>query len=159
MGVRETEGGDPEFSLEDPSQVTIRHPQPTGQPGEAQPIREAVFDQARSAVGKAGVCLDTRIARCELRPAPETWPETGRLGRSRAREKDTAPRPRRFYGADGPAVYAGRRNPCEKAAVKARVMGQEGLVAYVRIEFHGLNITFRKAGYSPFSDMTAKNLG
>ncbi len=87
VGLCETDRGNPEFSLEDAPQVTICHPQPIGQSGDAESIQKAVFDQARGAVGKAGVCLDARIAWRKLRTAPEAWPETGRFGRRSAREK------------------------------------------------------------------------
>src|SRR5208337_2450846 len=116
--------------------MPVRHAQPIRQSREPQSIQDSVFDEARSSVGKPGVRLDARITRCKLGAASEAWPETSRFGCRRTREKRAALTPRRFYGADGPAVDAGRRDTGKEAAVEPRITGEQSLIAYVRIKFH-----------------------
>ena len=136
VGLSEPDRRSTEFSPEDPPQMPVRHTQPISQSGEPQPIQDAVFDEARGPVGKPSVRLDARITRCKLGTASEAWPETGRFGRRRTREKRAILTLRRFHGADGPAVDAGRRHAGKEAAVEPRVTGEQSLIAYVRIKFH-----------------------
>lgn len=138
--------------------MPVRHAQALGQSGKPQAFQDAVFDEARSSVGKPGVRLDARITRCKLGAASEAWSETSRLGCGRTREKRAALTPRRFHGADGPAVDACRLHGGKEAAVKPRITGEQSLVAYVGIKFHQRNITACETEFSPFSDMGVKKI-
>jgi hypothetical protein len=138
--------------------MPVRHTQPIRQSGEPQFFQDAVFDEARSPVGKPSVRLNARITRCKLGAASEAWPETSRFGCRRTREKRATLTPRRFHGADGPAVDTGRRHAGKEAAVEPRVTGKQSLIAYVRIKFHRYSVTACETEFSPFSDMEVKKI-
>src|SRR5690606_23295109 len=96
-----------------------------------------VLDHARGRLREAPVRVHDGVPGRELRPAAQARPEAFALGGRRAREEAAMVAPRRARGAHRAAVDAGGGHADEEAAVEARIVAAQGLVALVRAEEHG----------------------
>jgi len=141
-----------EVLLEQPPKLPLPHAQPSGQVFNAPVIHRPHLNQhqpPRDCVGRPPPSAKIRRG---LRPATQTWPESGLLRRGGGGVKNNIFRARRPCRADWAAIDSGRFNASEKPPVKAGITGANGAVTGVMVEVHTPVMVLRGPLVSRFSD-------
>src|SRR5207247_5692532 len=103
-------------------------------------IRHAFLNTLNEQVSDTLRIIYGRIARSQLRTAPQAWAETRLFCLLRRIVKSAINFLGRLDRANGTAINARRRDADEKEAVKTPVAGQECFVEGFAVRFHPTNI-------------------
>jgi len=155
-GLGDGNGRGAEVTLEQSAKLPGADPQAIRQPLDVGllAIERAFGNQRQGATDRVGAAAPKGEVGRDLRPAAQARPEAGLLGRRRRRVEATILETRHASRAYRPAVYLGRGDADEDAAIEAGIVALEGAVIRFAVEqFHRSSFPCGSGRCSRFSDL------